>query len=125
MGDGTNGTTRLTPERARDVGRTMRSGAAQLATSDFHRSTLGDGHFGGVERARVLAGEYALTYADVTTSMQRFESDLDGYSTAVVKSAEGLENTDADSAEVVRRIAGIVLPSGTGFHADNVTPGGL
>jgi hypothetical protein len=100
--------TRLTPGRAREVGKNMKNGADALAKSHFKRVQLSDGQFSSVGKGQTLAHEYALSYYVLAETMTGFEADLNGYGDAVTHSADGLTDTDADSAEMLNRIAGIV-----------------
>jgi hypothetical protein len=100
--------TRLTPGRAREVGKNMKHGADALAQSHFKRVKLSDGQFSSVGKGQTLAHEYSLSYYVLAETMTGFEDDLNGYGEAVTHSADGLTDTDADSAVMLNRIAGIV-----------------
>jgi hypothetical protein len=104
----TDKVTRLTPGTARKVGNKLRAGADALANSHFKRLDLADGNFGDVIRGQTLAREYALSYHVLAETMTGFESDLNGYGEAIKHSAEGLGDTDAESAELLYRIASII-----------------
>jgi hypothetical protein len=99
--------TRLTPGRARDVGRSMKKGADAVRSSGFGRVAVSEGSFSELPKGVELAGEHAKSYHIMLETMKGFELDLDGYGDAVVKSVEGLENTDADAATMFNRMATI------------------
>jgi len=110
---------RLTAGRAREVGLNMKKGADALADSDFKRVLLSDGQFSSVSKGQTLAHEYSLSYYVLAETMSGFETDLNGYGDAVTHSADGLTDTDADSAEVLNRIARIIPTANDSVRHDD------
>ncbi len=109
----------LTPGRAREVGTNMKKGADALANSHFKRVQLSDGQFSSVSKGQTLAHEYSMSYYVLAETMSGFEADLNGYGDAVTHSADGLTDTDADSAEVLNRIARIIPTANDSVRHDD------
>jgi hypothetical protein len=109
----------LTAGRAREVGTNMKKGADALAKSHFQRVQLSDGQFSSVAKGQSLAREHSMTYYVMAETMRGFETDLNGYGDAVVHSADGLTDTDADSAEVLNRIARIIPTANDSVRHDD------
>jgi hypothetical protein len=111
-------TIRLTPGRAREVGTNLKHGADALSKSHFKRVKLSDHQFSSLGRGQSLAGEYALTYHVLAETVSGFEADLNGYGDAVTRSADGLTDTDVDSATMLNRIAGIIPTANDAIRHD-------
>jgi hypothetical protein len=107
-GDKKHNVIQLTPGTADEVGTKLKNSAKAIEDSTFKNAHIASGALSTVDKAAVLQSEHETTQYILNETLAGFVTDLKGFAEAVTHSADGLTDSDADTATMFNRLAAIV-----------------